>query len=167
MRKLEFKINEILKGKSERRLELVAGDIDVQAPETRKIVLDVKFDKQDTVLSVAFDVDAEVLLECDRSLDTFWQWISGSYTVLFKDSATFEAEDDHMSVRRLDISGNIINIETEVRDTLMLAIPLRCIHPRFISEEGELTDFKHIEEVQPTMDPRWDALKALKDTSNN
>jgi uncharacterized metal-binding protein YceD (DUF177 family) len=167
MRKLEFKINEIQKGKSEDRLELNPVDVDIQAPDLRNLVLNVHFDKQEAVLSVGFDVEAEVLLICDRSLDTFWHSIHGSYTVLFKDSASFETEDDHMSVRRLDISGNIINIQPEVRDTIMLAIPLRQIHPRFFNENGELIEFLHIEDVEPSTDPRWDALKVLKDTSNN
>jgi uncharacterized protein len=167
MRKLEFKINEIQKGKSEQRLELNPVDAGIETPQMRNLELHVIFDKQETVLSVGFDVSAEVLLTCDRSLDEFWHNIDGSYTVLFKDSATFETEDDLMSVRRLDISGNIINIETEVRDTIMLAIPLRQVHPRFYNNDGELIDFHHYEGEQQPTDSRWDALKVLKDTSNN
>ena len=70
-----------------------------------------------------------------------------------------------MSVRRLDISGNIFNIENEVRDTILLTVPLKKIHPRYIDENGEMIELDLPKEASDDIYPRWEALKNLKETN--
>lgn len=165
---LQFKINEIPKGKSEHRLLLAPDLLDLNGLQYRELALDVVFDRREAGLQVSFTVGVDVALVCDRSLDTYWEFVQGSYTVLFKDAADFESEDDAMSVRRLEISGNSINIEAEVRDTLLLSLPLRRVHPRFYDDDGELTHFElKTGESPEEIDPRWEALKRLKDNTTN
>lgn len=162
---LSFKINEIQKGKSTERVVIPNGGLDLSGVEFKGLELDVAFERREFAILVSFEFNGEVKLTCDRSLDEYWQPLSGSYSILFKEGAEEESEDAQMSVRRLDISGNIINIEDEVRDTILLSIPLRKIHPRYYDENGELIDLEVHSEEEPTMDPRWDALKKLKETN--
>ena len=167
MGKLEFKINEIPKGSSETRLELTAEELGIDTVDYRNLEVHVTFDKREALISVDFEVSGEACLICDRSLETFWAQINSGYTILFKESADFESEDDQTAVRRLDISGNIINILTEVRDTVMLSLPVRRVHPKFYDENGELKDFEHVTDEREVTDPRWEALRALKDNPSN
>jgi uncharacterized metal-binding protein YceD (DUF177 family) len=162
---LSFKINEIPKGKSTERVSISDGKLDLNGIEFRGLELEVAFEKREFAILVSFEFNGNVKLTCDRSLDEYWQPLSGSYSILFKEGAEEESEDAQMSVRRLDISGNIINIEEEVRDTLLLSIPLRKIHPRFYDENGELIDLEVQTEENTEPDPRWDALKKLKETN--
>lgn len=162
---LSFKINEIQKGKSTERVSISEGELDLNGVEFRDLELLVAFEKREFAIVVAFEFDGEVKLTCDRSLDEYWQTLSGSYSILFKEGAQEESEDAQMSVRRLDISGNIINIEDEVRDTILLSIPLRKIHPRYFDDNGELIDLEVQTVESPEMDPRWEALKKLKETN--
>lgn len=162
---LTFKINEIPKGKSSDKLEINEQDLDLRGLEFRALTLNMEFEKREFTLTVAFHFDTEVQLICDRSLDEYWQPISGSYSILFKVDAQEESEDDQMSVRRLDISGNIINIENEVRDTILLAVPLKKIHPRYFDKNGELIELELPKEASDEIDPRWEALKNLKETN--
>ncbi|MCH8494173.1 MAG: DUF177 domain-containing protein [Balneolales bacterium] len=165
---LEFKINEIPKGKSSTTRVFKPEDLHVEGVSFDELQLAVDFEKREAVLVVDFRISGQVELVCDRSLDKFWSPVSGNYTILFKEAADFESEDEQTAVRRLDISGNIINIDTEVRDTVMLSVPVRKIHPRYFDENGELIEFEHRVEEPSTMDPRWEALKVLKEnTSNN
>jgi uncharacterized metal-binding protein YceD (DUF177 family) len=167
MGKLEFKINEIPKGPSETHLELTAEDLGLDSVDYRSLDVHVAFDKREALISVDFEVSGEVCLICDRSLESFWSDFNAGYTILFKESADFESEDDQTAVRRLEISGNIINILTEVRDTVMLSLPVRRVHPKFYDENGELKDFEHITDEREVIDPRWEALRALKDNPSN
>lgn len=162
---LTFKINEIPKGKSTDKLEINEQDLDLHGLEFRGLTLNMEFEKREFTLMVTFHFEAEVQLICDRSLDEYWQPLTGSYSILFKVDAQEESEDDQMSVRRLDISGNIINIEDEVRDTILLAVPLKKIHPRYFDENGELIELDLPKEASDEIDPRWEALKNLKETN--
>lgn len=162
---LSFKINEIPKGKSSERVSISNDELDLNGVEFRDLELEVAFEKREFAIVVSFEFDGEFKLTCDRSLDEYWQSLSGSYSILFKEGAQEESEDAQMSVRRLDISGNIINIEDEVRDTILLSIPLRKIHPRYYDDNGELIDLEVQAEESPEMDPRWEALKKLKETN--
>jgi uncharacterized metal-binding protein YceD (DUF177 family) len=165
---LEFKINEIPKGTSESTVYFTQDELGVETGEFRDLSAKITFDRREALISVNFVVSGETLLTCDRSLKEFWTSVSGEYTVLFKESADFESEDDQTAVRRLDVSGNIINISAEIRDTVVLAIPVRRIHHSYYDENGELKEFEHETSVSEGTDPRWDALRALKDnTSNN
>ncbi|MCC5926127.1 MAG: DUF177 domain-containing protein [Bacteroidetes bacterium] len=167
MAKLQFKINEIPKGKSATQLKLTTEDLGIDSMEYRDLMLRVEFEKREALITVSFQISGEALLVCDRSLDTFWSEIDAEYTILFKESADFESEDDKTAVRRLDISGNIIKIDTEVRDTVMLSLPARRIHPRYFDESGELKEFENIKEEREVTDPRWEALRALKENPSN
>ncbi|HAC16852.1 MAG TPA: DUF177 domain-containing protein [Bacteroidetes bacterium] len=162
---LTFKINEIPKGKSTDKFEINERDLDLRGLEFRALTLNMEFEKREFTLLVTFHFDAEVQLICDRSLDEYWQPLTGSYSILFKVDAQEESEDDQMSVRRLDISGNIINIENEVRDTILLAVPLKKIHPRYFDKNGELIELELPKEASDEIDPRWEALKNLKETN--
>lgn len=164
---LAFKINEIPKGKSTETLSIESGKLDLAGFEYRNLVLEIGFEKREAALQVSFLFTAEVVVICDRSLEEFWQPVEGKYEVIFKEGIDFDSEDEQMSIRRLDISGNIINIETEVRDSIVLSVPLRKIHPRFFNEDGDLIEFEHQTEESPEIDPRWEALKNLKDNITN
>ncbi len=164
---LAFKINEIPKGKSTETLSIESGKLDLAGLEYRDLVLEIGFEKREAALQVSFSFTAEVVVTCDRSLEEFWHPVEGKYEVIFKEGIDFDSEDEQMSIRRLDISGNIINIETEVRDSIVLSVPLRKIHPRFYNEDGELIEFEHQTDESPEIDPRWEALKNLKDNITN
>jgi len=164
---LAFKINEIPKGKSTETLSIESGKLDLAGLEYRDLVIEIGFEKREAALQVSFSFKLEIVVICDRSLEEFWQPVEGAYEVIFKEGIDFDSEDEQMSIRRLDISGNIINIEAEVRDTVLLSIPLRKLHPRFIDENGNVTDFELKTGEVETIDPRWEALKSIKQNITN
>jgi len=164
---LAFKINEIPKGKSTEVLTPDADALDLNGLEYRNLQITVTFEKRESAIQVNFTFITEVELICDRSLDEYWQELSGTYSILFKEGTEFETEDVQMSVRRLDISGNIINIGDEVRDTILLSVPLRKVHPRYYDENGELKEIELNQDTTEQMDPRWDALRSLQEKINN
>lgn len=162
-----FKINEIPKGKSVEVITPDADALDLNGLEYRNLQITVNFEKRESAIQVDFTFITEVKLICDRSLDEFWQELTGTYSILFKEGTEFETEDVQMSVRRLDISGNIITIGDEVRDTILLSVPLKKVHPRYFDENGELKELELKEDKSDQIDPRWEALRSLQEKINN
>ena len=57
-------------------------------------------------------------------------------------------------------------IEQDVLDTILVHLPAKKLHPRFLDEKGNAIEFKtqsfgHFEDKE-LIDPRWAALKDLK-----
>lgn len=170
MSKLEFNIVEIPEGESNRELELDEDDIDLSPYEFQGGEIQLKFYRALHFIRVNFHVETEVQLVCDRSLEHYTQPIDTDYQVLFKVDVQEEKADENGAVKSFNFSSNTLSIEDEVRDTLMLNIPMQKLHPKFLDEDGVPMDFetkkfgeteKSGEEEQ--IDPRWEELKKLKD----
>jgi uncharacterized metal-binding protein YceD (DUF177 family) len=160
---IEFKLNEIPDGKSTLELELEPDRVDLEDYEFRGGRLEVHFDKSHDAVKVDFNIKTKITLICDRSLEPFDYAIDRDYEVVFKDDDNVrKIEDENCTIRPLNIHENKIDIEKEVRDTILLSIPIKKLHPKFLDENGNPTDFQKFYAGEGFTDPRWDALKSLK-----
>lgn len=169
MSKLEFYITEIPEGESRRVVELSDDDLDMSPNDFLGAELELDFYRTLHFIRVNFHVDSEVKLICDRSLEPYTQPIEADYEVVFKVDVEEETEDENGAVRRFNFSSNTLNIEDEVRDTILLNVPIKKLHPKFLDEEGNPKEFdtKQFGDVPEDdegekMDPRWEKLKELK-----
>lgn len=170
MAKLEFKIVEIPEGSSERSLELEGEDLDVDPYTFIGGDIDLSFYRTIHFIRVNFTIDAGIELICDRSLEPFEYPIEADYEVLFKVDVQEESENENGAIRRFNFSSNTLNIENEVRDTILLNIPIKKLHPKFLDEEGKPRDFEFQsfgktndnDDDSELADPRWEKLKKLK-----
>ncbi len=160
---VSFRFNEIPKGFSEEHVSLEAEALGIEQSEIKRVNLQLKFYKQDDNLRIQCQLKADAILTCDRSLDTFHSKLESSYEVVFQRNVEDEREELSGTLKRLVHSQNIIDITRELRDTVLLSIPAKKLHPRYI-KDGEITEFeasfgnKHDDDH----DPRWDALTELK-----
>ncbi|MEM1042435.1 MAG: DUF177 domain-containing protein [Bacteroidota bacterium] len=148
----------------------VPDDLGLDAGTFGDIVVEVTLDHGEDRDLVAFTARATATLECDRTLKPFRQRVEGSYAVLFVLPERLDqyASDDDSSddVRPLPDPGQPLDLTEPVRDTLLLSLPTRRVAPGAEDEDlpvqfGALTD----EDGNP-IDPRWDALRALRDSTN-
>lgn len=168
---LTFKINEIPDGKSEEIIQLASAALDLTPYEFIGGEVHVYFEKYPGLIRTRFEVASKVMLACDRSLEQFQYPVKAVYSVLFDANAQDVSEDDQTSTKPLDAPGNLISITEEVRDTILLHIPARKLHPRFISEDGEELEFSFSTSEKENnselaIDPRWEKLKSLKNKTN-
>lgn len=134
---------------------------------------------------LTFKVTGTVTLLCDRCLDDLVFPIETSYHVVVKYGESYDDSSDEMLV--IPESDNHLNVAYMLFDTVMLAIPIKHVHPlgkcnRAMSallkkhrsnvsdEDAELEDelideMDSMDTEQPT-DPRWDELKKLNDNNN-
>lgn len=161
---VSFRFNEIPKGVSDEQLILEAEDLDIEDSAISRVKLSLRFYKQDDNLRIQCHLISEARFVCDRSLDNFETELESNYEVVFQLNAEEEKEELSGTLRRLDPAQNEIDITREVRDTVLLSIPIKKLHPRYI-KKGEVTGFEASygsADESDDHDPRWDALAKLK-----
>lgn len=165
----KFKIFEIPDGKSERTIQLNAESIDVGEILIKSGIIQIEFNKTLHFIYTKLNFNVIVELVCDRSLDTFDQEVKQSYEVLFKDEEIEDSADENGAIRKIELESRQIDITQDVIDTILVSLPAKKLHPRFLDEDGNPKDFQQVQFGTPdddsdseTIDPRWEALKELK-----
>jgi uncharacterized protein len=123
----------------------------------------VRLDRQGERIYVQIGVEGVARLQCDRTLVDYDQELTGTHSLLFVPSV--DAEDlgvDGEDVRVLEQGETHIDITEAVRDTLMLAVPIRRIAPG--ADDLELPSSFGVDE--DAIDPRWEALKKLRESGS-
>lgn len=140
---------------------------------TGELTADVSLQKSESMIQMTFNVEGTIELTCDRSLDLFDQPISFENTMIYK----FGEEEKELSEDVMIILNNTqtINIADLLFEFIGLQVPMKKLHPRFQEEEDDddqeegvmvysstVDDSKTEEQQEEDVDPRWAALKKLK-----
>lgn len=159
---LQIRIANLKPGIHRFELEPDAEALDLDPSKFENIRVDAQLDYHEDRILVRFTARADATLECDRTLVEFTQPLQGEYSVFFASPDVAEmATSRYDDVRVLQPGDQEIDIAKAVRDTLLLAIPARCIAPG--AEEREIpTEFGKPDSEQGVVDPRWEALRKLK-----
>jgi uncharacterized metal-binding protein YceD (DUF177 family) len=166
--KLIFRLQEIPEGSSKRTISLDGEDVSVEdSVSINSGSLIVEFYRATQFIEVKFSFDVIVKMICDRSLKPFTKNVSGSYQILFEPDPEDEYEEERSAVKRIPADDLTLDISKEVRDSIMLEIPVKKVHPDFIDDDGKIVDFetqKFGDEPsdEERIDPRWAELKKLK-----
>jgi len=132
------------------------------------------------VYALSFAISGEVLLLCDRCLDDLHFPIDARYDITVKYGDDYNDSSDTML--EIPESDNYLNVAYMIHDTVVLAIPIKHVHPmgkcnrqmsailkkhRAGAQDGsgndEDADFADCVDGDgdrlSATDPRWDALK--------
>jgi uncharacterized protein len=161
---LTVDIHALPDGVHELTLETTAQDLEVD-PETfpDAIVVNLRLNVAGRRIVAQIDVRAVATLQCDRTLVDFQQPVAGNHTVLFAPPDQLP-EGPSEGALPLPDEATSIDLTEPVRDTLVLSLPTRRIAPG--AEDVELpTAFgAETDEAGRPIDPRWDALRRLRDS---
>lgn len=166
--KLQFDLQEIPEGSSDRSVDLPHNYFDLNDEVVlNRARVDINFYKTDHFIKTSFEVNAEVDLICDRCLEHFSYEVLSSYDVLYEPGEVDEMDSKETAVRQIPSKSLDIDIEDEVRDSILLEIPSKKIHPKFVDEDGNIESFEtkkfgNTHDNEETIDPRWEELKKLK-----
>lgn len=136
----------------------------------------VVLDKGGHMMTLNFQITGVVKLTCDRSLNTFDEPVNISKKVIYK----FAEKDEELSDEIITIGHNTnrLMLEQVVFDFVVLSLPLKKIHPDLrdselpTSADGQYfvvyqsKDEEASEDEDEKIDPRWEALKNLKNNQN-
>lgn len=152
-------------GSHEFVVEPAAEDLEIDPDVFRDVRVSLRLDRRPDKVYVSLDASAVARLQCDRTLVDFDQPVSGHHEVFFAPPEMAEAKDDD-DIRPLYPEDEEIDITDVVRDTLLLAVPQRKVAPG--AEDVEIqTQFGSAGEETESIDPRWAALRALRDDESN
>lgn len=160
--RFEFEIDEKL-------FELFESEGEFTRP---RLTAEVLLDKHSTFLEFWIDVKGLVELECDITSVRFDHPIEHHVKVLVKFGETYD--DSNEEVITIPSSDHSFNLAQLLYESVMLSIPMKKISPEVSKEDWELLEkysLKQTEEEPETetedesseVDPRWEALKKLKD----
>ncbi|QIY84115.1 DUF177 domain-containing protein [Chryseobacterium sp. NEB161] len=135
-----------------------------------EINVDVLLDKHTTFLEFYINVSGTVQLICDISNDEFSENISNDLKVLVKFGEEYDdSNEDIITIPHKDSEFNIANL---IYEAVVLSIPMKKLAPsvRDNDEYQKLLDqyspqITEEDEEEQSIDPRWAALKKLKDNN--
>ena len=138
--------------------------------------LDVKVDleKRNTFLKLYFNIKGWMELTCDRCLDEYRQKIKQKSALLVKfDENDYEDDDE---VVWLHPEDHKINLAQLIYEYIVLGIPMKHVHPdkkngesgcnpEMLERIDNQSPQKEEENEKKEIDPRWEALKKLKNNN--
>lgn len=131
-----------------------------------KIVVDVFMEKHTTFLEFEVQTEGIINLICDISNENFDHPIKNKISVLVKLGE--EYDDSDIDVITIPSKDHAFNIAQLIYENVILSVPMKKVSPNISAEDLEiLKKFSPPEEIEeePKSDPRWEALKKLKDNN--
>lgn len=146
------------------------GETGMDGVRFKSATVEFQFEKSLHFIKTDFTVTAELVLLCDRSLREYDHRVEESYQVLFKPGLEERTVDVSSAMKPIDEDSLTLDLRQEVRDTILLDLPVRKIHPDYLDEDGRPIEFD-VQSFGPEVvpgeetDPRWEKLKKLKRNS--
>ena len=138
--------------------------MDYSEVQQGRVTVKLDIDRQETMLTLHFDLKGTVRVPCDRCADEFDQPIESQQQFFLKLGTENAEESDEVAVVSPDL--NEYDIRPLVYEYIILAIPMHRVHPEgqcnpevlaMLNPEEVPAD----EEEAGTIDPRWAALKDI------
>ena len=134
-----------------------------------EISVDVRLDKHTTFFFFFINVSGTVQLICDISTDEFSENIMNDLKILVKFGEEYDdSNEDIITIPQKDSDFNIANL---IYETVVLSIPMKKVAPSVRdNDEYEKLLEKYSpkpieEEEEQSTDPRWEALKKLRNNN--
>ena len=128
-----------------------------------KVTLDV--DHNGELYRLAFSCQGSLGIPCDRCLEEMTHQVSSSYGISVKYGDEFNDESDDELI--IPESFNKLNVAQMIFETIMLSIPICHSHDNIEDCNPDmvayLTEHKPGDSEEETVDPRWAALKDIKE----
>ncbi|HEY0977385.1 MAG TPA: DUF177 domain-containing protein [Flavobacteriales bacterium] len=135
--------------------DFLGGEVDAE----------VRLDKSEHLLVTLITVDGHIRMRCDHCDGEMQQPVKGEQRQIFKLTHEEGFEDDDELVG-LDPSANEINLTHYFFECISLHLPIRHVHPAGQCDPEVESALSKIQvDHEPETDPRWEALKALKNKS--
>ena len=133
------------------------------------IEVHVELEKKATLLELHFKISGWVNVNCDLTNEPYNQTIDNEFDLVVNFGDEFN--DEHIDILIVPHGTYEINIQQYIYELIILAVPIKRIHPGV--EDGTLDSdiLEKLEELSPGLkeskdkkeeiDPRWNTLKKL------
>jgi len=139
--------------------------------EKGDVSVNVKLEKRSSFIKLHLKIKGWLELTCDRCLENYRHKIKNETELYVKFGET--ENDDGENVIWLLPDDHAINLAQTIYEYISLSIPLRHIHPKKKDGKREcnkemlkkLKNYMQTENEEIIIDPRWNALKNLKNNN--
>ena len=133
------------------------------------VKIDLKFEKKTTLLELYFSAVGSVNINCDLTNEPYDQTINDHYKLVVKFGDKYNNDNEDILI--IPHGEYEINVAQYIYELIVLAVPVKRIHPGI--EDGTLQSeiLSKLEELSPKegndkksseeIDPRWNNLKKL------
>lgn len=134
-----------------------------------RIEVNVSLDKHTTFLEFEIKIKGLVELVCDITNENFDYPIKNEIKILVNFGE--EYDDSNEDVITIPTGEHAFNVAHLIYENVMLSIPMKKISPNVSDEDLKILDqfspkdIEVAEEEEHESDPRWDALKKLRDNN--
>ncbi len=131
-----------------------------------RIEAKVLLEKHSTFLELWIETNGVVELVCDISAEPFDAAISGEVKVLVKFGE--EYDDSNEEVIIIPTQDHAFNVAHLIYENIILSVPMKKISPNLNEKDLRILEKyqpKVKEEKESESDPRWEALRKLKDNN--
>ncbi len=132
-----------------------------------KIKVDVLLDKHSTFLEFWINIHGQVDLVCDISNEVFQHDVTNEIKVLVKFGEEYDDSNEEIIV--IPEQDHAFNIAQLIYEDVVLSIPMKKVSPNVSDEDLEILEQfspkEQEEEEEQNSDPRWEALRKLKDNN--
>jgi len=149
-------------GPLEQRLTPTPEDVGLDPTMFRDVEVEVRLEQQRRQAIVSIQARATATLECDRSLKLYDQPLVGKYHLLVVPPDDPQAVESDEAVLVLSDDSHRLDITEPVRDTLLLAVPMRRVSPEAEKIPVRTSFGELVDEDGDSIDPRWEALRRLR-----
>ena len=133
------------------------------------IDLHVELDKKSTLLELHFKFSGWVNINCDLTNEPYNQPLKNELDLVVKFGDDFN--DENVDILIVPHGTYEINIQQYIYELIVLAVPIKRIHPGVIDGTLDSDILEKLEELSPKLkdkkekeediDPRWNTLKKL------
>ena len=134
-----------------------------------KVKVDLVLEKKTTLLELRYNITGFVNINCDLTNEPYDQTIENKFNLVvnFGD----EYNDENIDILIIPHGTYEINIQQYIYGLIILAVPIKRIHPGVKDGTLDSEILKKLEELSPKLkgkknkkediDPRWNTLKKL------
>lgn len=128
--------------------------------EKGKVHVDMRLEKQHRMMIFYFNIKGFVKLPCDRCLDEMDFPVDGEERLIVKFGEEWKEETDEILI--IPEKESSIDVSGFIYEYIMLTLPFQRVHEDESLCNRDVAD-KLARHTATETDPRWEALKELKD----
>ncbi|MBR9860569.1 DUF177 domain-containing protein [bacterium] len=113
--------------------------------------------KNESTIQLDFHLKGNILANCERCLDEIHIPIDSKFTRVLKLTSDSEKVDDE---NYLSIHNQVISVYDMIYEHIVLSMPSRLICANALEDKKCTINIE--DDSEPSIDPRWEALKKLK-----
>jgi uncharacterized metal-binding protein YceD (DUF177 family) len=133
------------------------------------VKLDLEIDKKSTFYHFYFNLSGKIAVECDNCLNNYDEEIKAHHEIIIKHSTEEGSFDEgEIEVKFISLEETQLDIASEIYEYLLINLPLKkiCKNGKCDPEVLKILNADPLEKKNKEVDPRWDALKGLKEELN-